>query len=178
MEGKEAKAIIEALLFISGQPLSMAEIKRILELGEAEIKGLLEEFRTEYDMRGSGLQVAEVAQGYQIVTRQQYAPWVRKLANITVSAKLSQAALETLAIVAYKQPAIKAEIEAIRGVNSDGVMKTLLERSLIKILGRREMPGRPLMYGTTKEFLQYFGLKDLSDLPTLKEFDDVEKVAS
>ena len=88
--------------------------------------------------------------------------------------KLSQSALETLAIVAYKQPIIKAEIEAIRGVNSDGVVKTLLERRLIKILGRKEVPGRPLMYGTTNEFLQYFGLKDLSEMPTLKEFEEVD----
>ncbi len=109
-----------------------------------------------------------------MVTNPACAPWVKKLLATTVPTRLSQQSLETIAIVAYKQPIIKAEIEAIRGVNSDGVVRTLLERRLIKILGRKEVPGRPLMYGTTKEFLHYFGLENLSGLPTLKEFQEIE----
>jgi segregation and condensation protein B len=109
-----------------------------------------------------------------MVTNPACAPWVKKLLSTAAPKRLTQSSIETLSIVAYKQPIIKAEIEAIRGVNSDGVVKTLLERRLVKILGRKEAPGRPLMYGTTKEFLQYFGLKDLSGLPTLKEFNETD----
>jgi segregation and condensation protein B len=109
-----------------------------------------------------------------MVTNPASSPYIKKLISTAVPTKLSQPSIETLSIIAYKQPIIKAEIEAIRGVNSDGVVKTLLERRLLKILGRKEVPGRPLMYGTTKEFLQYFGLKDLTELPTLKELSDVE----
>ena len=109
-----------------------------------------------------------------MVTNPACAPWVKKLLSTAVPKKLTQSSLETIAIIAYKQPIIKADIEALRGVNSDGVVKTLLERRMIKILGRKEDPGRPLLYGTTNEFLQYFGLKDLSEMPTLKEFAEVD----
>jgi segregation and condensation protein B len=176
MEDKEAKSIIEALLFMSGEPLALDILKDLLELNKNEVERLVKELVDEYTLKNSGLFVAEVAGGVQMLTNPGCAPWVKKLIATALPTRLSQQSIETLAIVAYKQPIIKAEVEAIRGVNCDGVLKTLLERRMIKILGRKEAPGRPLMYGTTKEFLQYFGLKDLSELPTLKEFRDVENV--
>jgi segregation and condensation protein B len=176
MEDKELKPILESLLFISVEPLPVETLKNILEIDKKEIERLVSELINEYLLRNSGLFIAEVAGGVQMVTNPVCAPWVKKLLATVFSARLSRQSLETLAIIAYKQPIIKAEVEAIRGVNSDGVLKTLLERRLIKILGRKEVPGRPLMYGTTKEFLQYFGLKDLTELPTLKEFQEVESL--
>ncbi len=174
MEDKEIKSILESILFIAGEPLTIEALKKILEIGESEIERLVKELVSEYSLKNSGLLIVEVAGGVQMVTNPASAPYVKKLLATTIPTRLSQQSLETLSIIAYKQPIIKAEIEAIRGVNSDGVVRTLLERKLIKILGRKEVPGRPLMYGTTKEFLQYFGLKDLSELPTLKEFEGTE----
>jgi len=174
MEDKEIKSVLEAIFFIAGEPISIDSLKNILEMDSAEIERLVKELISDYTIKNNGLLIAEVAGGVQMVTNPACAPWVKKLLSTAVPTKLSQPSLETLAIIAYKQPIIKAEIEAIRGVNSDGVVKTLLDRRLIKILGRKEVPGRPLMYGTTKEFLQYFGLKDLSELPTLKEFQEVD----
>lgn len=174
MEDKEAKSILESLLFISAEPLTVETLKNILEIDKKEVERISRELINEYQSRSSGLLVVEVAEGVQMVTNPACAPWVKKLLATALPTRLSPQSLETLAIVAYKQPLIKAEIEAIRGVNSDGVLRTLLERRLIKILGRKEVPGRPLMYGTTKEFLQYFGLKNLLELPTLKEFQEVE----
>ena len=174
MEDKEAKSIIEAILFISGQPLSLDALRKLIEVDKYNTERLVRELISDYSVRYTGILIIEVAEGFQMVTNPACAPWVKKLLNTAVPKKLSQSSLETIAIIAYKQPIIKAEIEAIRGLNSDGVVKTLLERHLIKMLGRKEAPGRPLMYGTTKEFLQYFGLKDLTELPTLKEFSEVD----
>lgn len=174
MEDREAKSIIESALFLSGEPLSVDNLKKILELDHINTERLARELLNEYILRNSGILLVEVAGGFQMVTNPACAPWVRKILSTSVPKRLSQSSLETLAIIAYKQPVIKAEIEAIRGVNSDGVVKTMLERRLIRILGRKEAPGRPLMYGTTKEFLQQFGLRDLSELPTLKEFAEVD----
>jgi segregation and condensation protein B len=174
MEDKEAKSILEAVLFISGEPITISALKNILEINEKEVERIAGELIQEYRLRNTGLLIVEVAGGVQMVTNPSCAPWVKKLLTTSIPAKLSHQSLETLAIVAYKQPIIKAEIESIRGVNSDGVLRTLLERRLIKILGRKEVPGRPLLYGTTREFLQYFGLNDLSELPTLKEFYEVD----
>jgi segregation and condensation protein B len=128
----------------------------------------------EYKVRNTGLLIVEIANGYQMVTNPEYAEWVKKFRSSHMSSRLSIPALETLAIIAYRQPIIRAEIEQIRGVNSDSAIRTLLEKRLIKILGRKEVPGRPFLYGTTREFLQYFGLKDLTELPTLKEFTQEE----
>jgi segregation and condensation protein B len=116
----------------------------------------------------------EVAGGHQLATRPENAAWVRKFKSVKVSSKLSRPALETLAIVAYKQPLTRTEVEAIRGVNIGGIMRNLMERRLVKIVGKNDVPGKPMMYGTSIEFLQYFGLKDLSALPTLKEFQELE----
>jgi len=156
-------------LFLSGEPITASSLKSVTEMDEPEIKRLMEQIIAEYRDRDGGMVVAEIANGYQMVTNMRFAPWVRKHRGAQVSSKLSVAALETLAIIAYKQPIIKAEVEQIRGVNSDGVVKTLIDRRLIRIMGRKEAPGKPLLYGTTREFLQYFGLKDLTELPTLKD---------
>ena len=183
MEDREIKGIIEALLFISGEPLSPDRIKAVLALSEAKnvleeidrgkIKSLLWELQQEYDMRLSGLRIVEVAGGFQIVTPPEVSQWIKKLKKIKQSARLTKPSLETLAIIAYKQPLVKAEIEDIRGVDSSGVIKGLLDKRFVKIIGRKDVPGRPILYATTKEFLQYFGLKDISDLPTLKEFNEL-----
>jgi segregation and condensation protein B len=177
MEDREAKSIIESLLFLSAEPLTIENLKKLLDKEKGDIERLLKELVHEYTGRNSGIFITEVAGGFQMVTNPVCAPWVKKFLASEFPSRLTQQSLETLSIVAYKQPITKAEIEAIRGVNSDGVLKTLLERRLIKILGRKEAPGRPLLYGTTKEFLQQFGLKDLSELPTLKEFREVEEAA-
>ena len=175
MEDHELKSAIEALLFVSGNPLSADRLKSIFEEATAEqIEAQLLALRQEYDDRGAGIMLAEVAGGYQFATRPENAAWVRKFKSVKVSAKLSKPALETLAIVAYKQPITRSEVEAIRGVNIGGIMRNIMERRLVKIMGKKDVPGKPMLYGTTLEFLQYFGLKDLSALPTLREFQELE----
>ncbi len=169
MESKDKKSLLEALLFVSGEPVTLADLKGAVDMPEAEVKQILEELIGEYGEKNSGILITEIAGGYRMITNPSYSQWIKKFKNTSASNKLSMPALETLSIIAYKQPIIKAELEQIRGVNSDGVIKTLLDRRLIKIMGRKEMPGKPLLYGTTREFLQYFGLKELTDLPTLKE---------
>ena len=176
---EDNKSIIEALLFVSPEPLSLKQISELLDnVSEQEIQALLDTLASEYEERQGGLQVVKIAEGYQMLTRLDCSPWLRKLKTITVSSKLSQAALETLSVIAYKQPTIKAEIDKTRGVSSDGVLRTLLDRKFIKILGRQEVPGRPLLYGTTNEFLQYFGLKNISELPTLRDIEDIDGIES
>jgi segregation and condensation protein B len=169
MEARERKSLLEALLFLSGEPVTVSSLKSVTDIDEPEIKRIMDDLISDYRSRDGGILITEIANGYQMVTNIRYAPWLRKLRGSRSSSKLSMPALEALAIVAYKQPIIKAEVEQIRGVNSDGIIKALLERRLIRILGRKEAPGKPLIYGTTKEFLQYFGLKDLTELPTLKD---------
>jgi segregation and condensation protein B len=166
---REHKSILEALLFLSGEVVLLSSLKDILGLPEAEMKNFMNELMTEYRDRNGGLLIVEIANGYQMVTNPDYAEWVKKFRSTHTSSKLSMPALETLAIIAYKQPIIKAEIEQIRGVNSDSAIRTLYDKRLIKIMGRKEAPGRPFLYGTTREFLQYFGLKDLTELPTIKD---------
>ncbi|MFN3740757.1 MAG: SMC-Scp complex subunit ScpB [Thermodesulfovibrionales bacterium] len=174
MDNKEKKDILELLIFSSGEPISISSMKEITGFPEEEIKILLDELIMEYDARNGGIVIKEIAGGYQMITNPQYAEWVKKVKKTVSQARLSMAALETLAIIAYKQPIIKAEIDEIRGVNSDGAIKTLLEKRLIRIVGKKEAPGRPFLYGTTKEFLEYFGLKDLTELPTLKDLSREE----
>jgi segregation and condensation protein B len=169
MDRKEKKDILELLIFSSGEPVTISSLKEITAFPEEEIKSILDELITEYDSRNGGIVIKEIAGGYQFVTNPEYGEWIKKFKKTVNTSKLSMAALETLAIIAYKQPIIKAEIDEIRGVNSDGAIKTLLERRLIKIVGKKEAPGKPFLYGTTKEFLQYFGLKDLTELPTLRD---------
>lgn len=175
MEDQQLKSALEALLFVSGNPLSMDKLKGIFDETTAEQIDLqLALLRQDYDDRGSGIMLAEVAGGYQLATRPEHFSWIRKFKAVKVSTKLSKPALETLAIVAYKQPITRSEVEAVRGVNIGGIMRTLMERRLVKIVGKKDVPGKPMMYGTTQDFLQYFGLKDLSSLPTLKEFQELE----
>jgi segregation and condensation protein B len=174
MEDRTKKARLEALLFVSGEPVMLSELKSVTGLPETEIVDLLDELIAEYAERGGGIVIEKIAGGYQMLTNPEHSEWARKFKGSAKSQKLSMPALETLAIIAYRQPIIKAEIEDIRGVNSDGVIKTLLDRRLIKIVGRKEAPGKPLLYGTTKEFLQYFGLNDLTELPTLKDLEREE----
>lgn len=169
MEDREKKSSLEAILFLSGDVITASALKDIIELPEFEIKRLMEELIADYKERNKGLLIVEIANGYQMVTNPDYAELVKKYRSTHVSSRLSMPALETLAIIAYKQPIIRAEIEQIRGVNSDSAIRTLYEKRLIKIMGRKEAPGRPFLYGTTREFLQYFGLKDLTELPTLKD---------
>ena len=175
MEDPQLKAAIEALLFVSGSPLSLDRLRGIFDEAAPEsIEHQVQTLRQEYENRGSGLMLAEVAGGWQLATRPEQFGWIRKFKSVKSSSKLSRPALETLAIVAYKQPITRTEIEAIRGVNIGGIMRNLMERRLIKIVGKKDVPGKPMMYGTTPEFLQYFGMKDLSGLPTLKEFQELE----
>jgi segregation and condensation protein B len=168
-EERENKSALEAFLFLSGDVLTLSALKDVTGLPDAEIKKLMAELIEEYRERDGGLLIVEIAGGYQMVTNPECAEGVKKFKSTQVSSKLSMPALETLAIIAYKQPIIRAEIEQIRGVNTDSAIKPLYEKRLIKIMGRKEAPGRPFFYGTTREFLQYFGLKDLTELPTLKD---------
>lgn len=175
MEDQELKSAIEAILFVAGNPLSVERLTGLFEEADAgRIEAQLASLSQDYDSRSAGIMLAEVAGGYQLATRQELAPWVRKFKSVKVSSKLSRPALETLAIVAYKQPITRTEVEAIRGVNIGGIMRNLMERRLVKIVGKKDVPGKPMMYGTTPEFLQYFGMKDLASLPTLKEFQELE----
>ncbi len=175
MEDHQLKSAIEALLFVSGTPLSADRLAGLFEETTPEqIEAQLQAIRRDCDDRNAGIMLAEVAGGYQLVTRPENATWIRKFKSVKTSAKLSRPALETLAIVAYKQPITRTEVEAIRGVNIGGIMRNLMERRLVKIVGKKDVPGKPMLYGTSSEFLQYFGLKDLASLPTLKEFQELE----
>ena len=158
---------------MSEQPISLDRIAGVLtDCSRKDLKEILNELEEEYEERAGALQIVEVANGYQFRTRAEFAPWIGKLRQQRF-ARLSRAALETLAIVAYRQPVTRAEAESIRGVDSGAVLGTLLERRLLRILGRKEVPGRPILYGTTQEFLELFGLKSLKDLPTLREIKDM-----
>jgi segregation and condensation protein B len=175
LDDQQLKSAIEALLFIGGAPLTADRLKGIFEDAPKErIEEQLRQLKAEYEARSAGVMVAEVANGYQLATRPEQAVWVRKFKTVKVTTRLSRPALETLAIIAYKQPITRPEIEAIRGVNIGGIVRNLMERRLVKIVGKKDVPGKPMLYGTTTEFLQYFGLKDLSSLPTLKEFQELE----
>ncbi len=171
---QEVRAILEALIFASAQPITPREIGQVLGGVDRDAwRAALDEIRADYARDGRGLQVVEVAGGFQITTRPEYNDWVRELLDPKTPTRLSIQALETLAVIAYKQPATLPEIIELRGVKSGGVIKTLLEKRLIRIVGRKEVVGRPMLYGTTKEFLLHFGLKDLSDLPKIEEFAQV-----
>jgi len=168
----ELKAILEALIFASPEPLTPKAIYKLLDSEPKEdIQAALAALKRDYDRPG-GLQLVEVAGGYQIVTRPDLHEWVRRLFHERSSQKLSVQALETLAVVAYKQPITALEIGEVRGVNTSGVLNTLLERHLIKIVGRKQIVGRPFLYATTKEFLIRFGLNDLTDLPKVEDMAD------
>ena len=172
MESEEIKAIIENVLLAVDQPVSETQFKNLLgsAIDKVALKPVIEELIEDYKSRN--LQIVQVAEGYQLCTRHDYSEWVRKFLKFDKTTKLSQPSLDTLAIIAYKQPLTKAEVEEIRGVDSSGVVKTLLEKKVISPGGRKKVPGRPIMYRTTRKFLEYFGLRDLSDLPTLEDFKE------
>jgi segregation and condensation protein B len=171
VEDTELKAVIESLIFVSENPLSLDRLREVLgEISKKDLQRYLSELVGDYERAQRSFNLVEVAEGFQFRTRPQYAEWIKKLKKTKLLA-LSQPALETLAIVAYRQPVVRADVEKIRGVDSGGVLRTLLERKLIRILGKKDIPGRPLVYGTSKQFLEVFGLKDLSSLPTLKDLE-------
>ena len=171
MEPAELKTTVETLLFITDHPLPLAMLCKIV--GEKEptrVTAAIDELRREYEARGSGIQVLEIAEGFQMATLRTQAAFVRKLYADRMTMRLSTAALETLSIVAYKQPLTRAEIEQIRGVEVIAALETLLERRLIKVVGRKESVGRPLLYGTTADFLRHFGLKSIAEMPPVDSF--------
>jgi segregation and condensation protein B len=177
------RQILEALIFASDEPLNPREIVAIFDmldegerprrLGEEAIVGHIEALNREFEETGRAFRIVKIAGGYQYSTLQQFAPWLGKMLREKSKRKLSISALESLAVIAYKQPVTKPEIEAIRGVNADYVLRTLLERNLITIVGRAATPGRPLLYGTTADFLKHFGINDLSELPKPREIDEL-----
>ena len=173
-DAPELTAVVEALLFVSGEPLPVARLASVIgTVSKAEVEQALKSLKTHLEQESRGIQLVQVAGGYRLVTKADCAPWLKRLDKAKAAQKLSRSALESLAIIAYKQPLVRAEIEEIRGVETSGVLRTLLERKLVRIVGRKEVPGRPIMYGTTKFFLEHFGLQDLSQLPPLREFKEL-----
>ncbi|MBI3541571.1 MAG: SMC-Scp complex subunit ScpB [Deltaproteobacteria bacterium] len=177
----DLKKIIEVLIFVSGKGLGVQEILETLkavpenvQTTSQEVVVALETLQKEWEERGGGIQLVPVAEGYELRTTPEYAPWIQAL-NRPKPHRLSNAAAETLALIAYRQPITKTDIETVRGVDSGGVLKSLLDRHFIRIVGRKEEAGRPLIYATSKDFLEIFGLKDLDDLPPLKEFEEKAK---
>jgi segregation and condensation protein B len=169
------KHIVESLLFVSETPLTMDQLKNILEGEETDaIRAAVDALVGEYEQRNGGFVLKQVAGGYQFRTQGRYNEWIKRLIRPNAP-RLSKAALETLAIIAYNQPLIRSDIEHIRGVDSGGVIRMLMERKLIRVLGRKEIPGRPLIYATTKHFLEVFELKDLKDLPTPREIEELSQ---
>jgi len=173
MTAKSLKSLLESLFFVAEGPLSLDRLAAVLEeFDRAEIAQALDELASECIAQERGIILAEVAGGYQLRTPSGHTEYLKRLQR-SRGAKFSQSALETLAIIAYRQPVTRAEVEYLRGVDCGGVLKTLLERKLIRILGKKDVPGKPLVYGTTREFLEVFSLKNLTALPTLKEIQDL-----
>ncbi len=169
----ELSAICEVLIFVSSEPVSAEKIASITGESEETVNAVIENLAREYEIRASGLQIRQIAGGWEITTRPEYHEYIRTFLKTKPSTKLSVAALETLAVIAYKQPVTVAEILEIRGVQSASAIKTLLDKKLIVAKGRKETVGRPMTYGTSKEFLIQFGLKDLSELPSMEDFEDL-----
>jgi segregation and condensation protein B len=168
----DLKPLVEALLFGADGPLRPERIAEVLEVERPAVARVLQVLAAEYDAQSRGFFLQEVAGGYQLRTRQEHAELLRRLGR-SRTFKFSRPALETLAIIAYRQPVTRADIEYLRGVDSGSVMKTLLDRHLVRILGKKDVPGKPSIYGTTREFLELFGIPDLAALPTLKEFSEL-----
>jgi len=165
------KSVIEALLLASEKPILLEQIKSVLDnLETTEVRSLLEALKAEYEQSNRGMRIAEIAGGFQMITAPAFAPFLKKFFRGRHAERLSKPALETLAIIAYKQPLTRTEIELLRNVNVDGVMKSLLDKNLIRISGRKKSAGRPCVYGTTRQFMEHFGLKSLDDLPKMEDF--------
>ncbi len=177
-EDSQLKAILEAIVYVAEEPLTLAQIAASLQQPAERIKELLDQLIAEFDQPGHGVSIREVAGGYKMATKPEHHEAVRNFVkSLKPPLKLSLPALETLAVIAYKQPATGPEIMEIRGVQGGGVLKTLLDRKLIAVAGRKNVIGKPMLYKTTKEFLIQFGLKDLSELPSLKEFEEIRRMA-
>lgn len=168
MEQADVKRVIEAVLLVFSQPVALKRLAELMpDVEPAHIRAAVQTLNTEYDSGGRAFQIQEVAGGYQFMTRQEFAPWVRTALQSPRPDAVSAATMETLAIIAYRQPITKAEIETVRGVDVTASLETLLERRFVRIVGRRETPGRPFLYGTTPEFLRHFGLKSIEALPPM-----------
>ena len=172
------QGVIESLLFVNERPVTMEQIRKVMDtVSVADIKKAIGLLQDGYEAERRGIMIVEIAGGYQMLSNPLYASYLRSFYKTKHKEKLSKPALESMAIVAYKQPVTRTDIELIRGVNSDGVVAHLLAKELIKVVGRKDVPGRPYLYGTTKQFLEYFGLKSLDDLPTLEEFPTLQPAA-
>ena len=171
MPEDNVKPVVEALLFASDRPLTIEQVKSALSHLEAShIRGIFEELKKEYEESCRGMRIIEVAGGFQMITAPGFSTFLKKIFKGRTAERLSKPALETLAIIAYKQPVTKLEIESLRSVNIDGVIKNLLDKTLIRISGRKKAAGRPFVFSTTRQFLEYFGLKSLEELPKMEEF--------
>ena len=178
MTTPDLKSIVESLFFISDAPLTLEKLCAILEEHErGAVEAAIARLREEYAEAGRGIRLAEVAGGYQLRSNPENADFIRRLIR-GKSFKFSRSALETLAVIAYRQPITRAEVEYLRGVDTGGVIKTLLEKKMIRILGKKDIPGKPLIYGTSREFLETFSLKDLASLPTLKDIKELAETFS
>ena len=174
LDEQELKGIIESLLYISKEPLTVDKVTTVLAgPPKVVVNNAIRALQHDYAQEGRGLHIVEIAGGFCMTTRPDCAPWITRFQKVKASAKVSRSAMETLAIIAYKQPIVRADIEHIRGVETSGVLRTLLDQKLIRMVGRKDVPGRPIMYGTGRIFLQRFGLRDLRDLPPLREFKDL-----
>lgn len=177
IEQEKIKSAIESLIFISNKPLTIDELKSVFEGAEAGmLRLLIDNLKKEYEARNSGVRIVEIAGGFQMATSPENANTIKTFYKIKNTERLSGPSLETLAIISYKQPVTRVDIEAIRGVNVDGVVKSLLEKNLIRVVGRKEVIGRPFVYGTTRLFLDYFGLKSLDELPKIEEFAQQDRI--
>ena len=174
----EVKPILEAVLFAASEPISLKQFSQLFDdVSSQQIRHLLVKLRDEYQDTNHGFQLIEIANAFQVCTRPEYHPWVEKFHTHQVRVKLSPSALEALAIVSYKQPVTRGEVEEIRGVNSDSVLNSLIEKGLVRIAGRKPGPGRSLLFATTDKFLQQFGLKNLSELPSMEEIEQILHLA-
>lgn len=172
------KGVIEAILFVNEKPVVFQQLKDVVEgATNDDIRAAIAQLKQDHEQRNSGMSLVEIAEGYQLLSNPLYASYIRSFYKTRHKEKLSKPSLETLAIIAYKQPVTRADIELVRGVNSDGVMVHLLSKELIKAVGRKEIAGRPYLYGTTKQFLEYFGLKSLNDLPKLESIEALKAMA-
>lgn len=167
------KGLIEAILFIEAEPVPLKRLSEVLGLDAGKVQGLIDDIRREQEHRRSGIRIVEVASGLRLGTNPVFGDFLKTYYQTRHKQKFSKSSLETLAIIAYKQPITRGEIEDVRGVSSDNAVKDLLEKELIRIVGRKKVPGNPIQYGTSREFLEFFGLKDLRDLPTLKELKEL-----
>lgn len=172
MDQNQVESLLESLLFVADEPMAVSQLAKVLEVEVKSIEAALDRLKAEYSQRG--LRIQRKGERVQMVTAPEAAPYIERFLGLQLSSKLSTAALETLAIVAYQQPITRAQIEVVRGVNCDGVLRSLTRKGLIEETGRLEQAGRPILYGTTFEFLQYFGLQDLAELPPLEDEGDEE----